>query len=233
MQQLPREGDVDEVDPEMKKRVKTILAVDSGKELWELDYSQMEFRLAGCYSKEPAIIEAYAQGSDMHQATADTVGVPRYHAKTLNFALLYGAQYEKIAKMLSIPPTESRAMVTSFWKGYPLLEEVVQKTADTVQAQGYLSYWTGRRRHIRWRSEYHKAFNSLIQGGGMEICKESCLRLQREGLGELVVAQVHDSLWVEVDAGDITTLERIKAIMEWPKESFVIDFPVDMKRLAA
>lgn len=235
MQQLPREGDPEDDNLVIRERVKEILDVPNGWELWEFDYSQMEFRLSGCYSKEPGIIEAYRAGSDMHQSTADALGISRFEAKTVNFLIIYGGGAEKLAAQLGRPVEEAREFLENFWRAYPLLEQTVRAATAAAEQRGFVTLWTGRKRHFRYPSECYKAFNSIVQGGGAEIVKQSAIELTaiRSQYEFKPVAQVHDSYWFEVPKDSPETLNAIQRAMEWPNGKFIIDFPVDRKLLAA
>jgi DNA polymerase I-like protein with 3'-5' exonuclease and polymerase domains len=88
--------------------------------------------------------------------------------------------------------------------------------------------WSGRRRHFKYESEYHKAFNAVIQGGAFEIVKRSGLALYEAGYD--LRNQVHDSWWIQLSPGE--SHDKIRSIMEdWTMDSFGLRFTVDEKRL--
>ena len=233
MQQLPRQDDEDTESKEVKKRVKEIIAAPSGFEVWEFDYSQLEPRLAACYSQDPELLRIYNEGEDIYQGIADTVGITRYQAKQLMLAIMYGAGGNKTAEMLGVPSYESEAIISTFWEQYPSLRETVEAAQRAARKRGWVRLWTGRRRHFWYPSEEHKAFNSILQGGGAEIVKESGLKLKREHPELRIISQVHDSYWFEIptDKSEYYQAE-IKRIMEWPSEDFHVPFPVEGKRIA-
>lgn len=233
MQQLPR---VDEDDTEskiIKHQVKSILSAPEGFELWEADYSQLEPRLAACYSEDPALMDIYRNARDIYQETADNLEITRYQAKQLFLAIMYGAGKAKTAEMLGVPISEAMTILSEFWELYPRLQKTVADASAVAASKGYVRLWTGRRRHFKWPSEQFKAFNSILQGGGAEIVKESGLRLRKE-LPELrITTQVHDSYWFELKSASLDfALSEIKRVMEWPGEDFRVPFPVECKRIA-
>ncbi len=248
MQQLPRRKEEELEEGITNAAVKAMLRPLDNHELWEFDVSQAEFRLAAIYGEETEILEAYREGTkDFHQITADKLGIPRVaydgtkrEGKTLNFSMLYGAGPAKLAQMLKIGTVEASALHSEFWQEYPKLRDAVGMATMAAQARGWVRLWTGRKRHFQNGGESHKAFNSLIQGGVAEILKESMLRIDKDETLQAcrMIAQVHDSLWFEIphspseEEGNSSYTDRIKSIMEWPKESFPIPFPVDMKRIA-
>lgn len=219
LQQLPRD---------IERGVKTLMLPTEGYELWEFDYSQVEFRLAACYAKEPVLIEGYLAGNDFHSITAELLGISRQHAKTVNFAILYGAGPRKLAEQLNCSESEGRQVLAQFRDAYPRLAQVAQDAEKAAQ-RGWIRYWTGRRRHFEFPSEYHKAFNSVVQGGAAEIMKRTMLKFYREYPEIRMVCQVHDALWFETQSEE--ELDIIQKVMEWPGTEFPTPFPVDRKRL--
>lgn len=229
VQQIPRTTQEEQESGLSKALVKTLFLPEEGCELWEFDYSQCEYRLAGCYAKEEAIINGYAEGKDFHQLTADLLGINRQDAKTVNFAVLYGAGPRKLAEQLGVSEAQGMSVLTDFREAYPRLTQV-SREAEKAARRGWIRYWDGRRRHFQYSSEYHKAFNSVIQGGAARLMIQTMLRLEKAGY--LPHLQVHDSLWFSIPKTELETQQKeIKTIMEWPAEQFPIEFPVDAKRL--
>jgi DNA polymerase-1 len=227
MQNLPRRSDDPEA-VEMKQRVRGLLQAPQGWELWSFDYSQLEYRLATCYGQDQHVLDAYREGSDFHDLTSQQLGLDRYAAKTLNFAIIYGAGARKLAEMLSLEEREARDILDRFWDSYPGLRSAIKKATETANRRTWIRLWTGRRRHFAYSSEHHKAFNSVIQGGGAELVKLSMLKLK--AFNFKLVGQVHDEVWLEVPEG--ANLDKVKEIMEWPGKEFPIEFPVEGKQLA-
>lgn len=238
MQQLPRTSDEEQEEGISRALVKTMLKAKEGYELWEYDYSQIEYRLCAVYSEEESIVNAYLAGSDFHQVTADKLGIPRVatdgskkEGKTLNFTMVYGGYAKTIAALLEVPFATAKQLYSEFWNSYPNLAARVAEAERIAQYQGYVKMWTGRRRHFTQDWECRKAFNSIIQGGAAEILKQSMVNMNQVNIR--MIAQVHDSVWIEVPNGTIEdTDDIIRKCMEWPGEKFGIPFPVDRKQLA-
>lgn len=229
VQQIPRTTEEEQELGLSKALVKTLFRAEDDCELWEFDYSQCEYRLAGCYAKEESIIEGYAEGKDFHQLTADLLNIDRQMAKTVNFAVLYGAGPRKLAEQLGVSESQGLRVLSEFREAYPRLTQV-SREAEKAARRGWVRYWDGRRRHFQYSSEYHKAFNSVIQGGAARLMIQTMLRLEKAGY--LPHLQVHDSLWFSIPKATLEEQQKeIKTIMEWPAEMFPIEFPVDAKRL--
>lgn len=206
--------------------------------LVEFDYNQIEYRLSGVYADEPAIIDAYKAGSDMHQLTADKLGIPRVDplggldGKKFNFAVLYGGGPERIADLVGGDSAEGKRLHNEFWRQYPNLRKLVKTCEATAKSRGWIRLWDGHRRHFNQPWEYHKAFNSLIQGGAARICQRSMLKFYGASSRYRMVYQVHDALGFYIPADTFEEdREEIKTTMEWPSESFGLDFPVDWKNI--
>jgi len=239
MQQVPRTTVEEQEEGVSKALIKTLFHANDGYELWEFDYSQVEFRLAACYAKEPVIIDGYREGKDFHQITADVLKVDRYTAKQTNFAILYGAGPRKLAEQLwrlvnvKLTESEAREVLSSWRSAYPRLQNVIVE-AERAASRGFVRYWDGRRRHFRFSSEHHKSFNSVCQGGAARIMVKTMLAVEEEVPECPMVAQVHDAIWVEVPVDNVDNyVEKITKVMEWPGQDFVLDFPVDSHRLGA
>lgn len=234
MHQLPRNIDA--------TPVKRLLRARPGYQLWEFDYSQIEYRLAAVYAGEESIINAYKIGSDFHELTATKLGIPRQHGKTINFAILYGGRQKRIADLLGLTEAEGKEILDAYNAAYPKLEKVRDHAHVSASQKMYIKMWNGRRRHFKIHWECKDAFNSLIQGGAAQIMHRAVCEVERQvdGWGNkwtssTLVNIVHDAAWYELDEQSYAyDLYRIKHGLEWPSRDtdFKIPFPVEMKRLA-
>ena len=220
MQQIPRDHD----------RVKALFKAPAGYELWEFDFSQIELRLAAVYAQEEDLLNAFREGNDIHQSVADRLGISRFAAKTINFAILYGAGVRKLSEQLNTTAKRADEFLSSYRAEYPRLAFVANQATAAAEQNHFVRIWDGRRRHFKWPSEAHKAFNSVIQGGAAQICKRAVINLA----DYQVVNTVHDSVWIELLAPVTTThTKEIERVMsEWTEETFELLFTVDSKKLA-
>lgn len=181
-----------------------------------LDYSQMEYRMMLAYANEKRLIKQVLAGVDVHQATADLLKIERDYAKTLNFAILYGAGADKIAGMLGISRSQAMMLKARYFMGLPAVESFINKVIDTGRSRGWVANWLGRKLHADY--EYCYALpNHLIQGGGADVVKVAMNRIDTEvSLGSSVglVLQVHDQLLFEIKPEDLSKVAQIKEIME-------------------
>jgi DNA polymerase-1 len=196
----------------------------SGKlRLRTFDFKQVEFRLAAAYAKEVELLELFNQGADIFEEMSKRLGRPRHQIKTFVYATLYGAGKSKVALILKVPQKEADALYEEYHGTWPGFKKVADKATRLAQADGYIDYWSRRRRHLR-RDEAHKAWNSVLQGGAFEIVKNRMLALRNEP----IVLQVHDSVTVEDD--DNCDIDRIKRTLEAVpiSQELGVRFEVDM-----
>lgn len=186
-----------------------------GRVFVSLDYSQMEYRLAADYAGETKVIEAVMNGADFHQATADMVGITRKQAKTLNFAVLYGAGIDKIAGMLGVSVLVAKNLKTTYFLNLPRIEQLIDGVIRTGKGRGHVYNWAGRKLYADPEFAYALP-NHLIQSSGADVVKEAMRRIYNHPeLGKLwCVLQVHDQLVFELTQDEMKYVPMIKEIME-------------------
>lgn len=217
LQQIPRDSDV-----------KRMFLPDEGKQLWEIDFNNLEMRMAAVYSQQPELLEVFANEGDVHQTIADRLGISRQVAKIVNFLLIYGGGPEALSFQANIPFRDAKRTYDEYRKQYPELFQKMQQAQAVAEEKGFVRMFSGRRRHFKYSSEYRKAFNAIIQGGSFELVKRSMLRLQEAGVD--MRNQVHDSVWINVDnIREVKEAERIMS--EWTKDDFGLLFSVESKHL--
>lgn len=187
-----------------------------GYQFISMDFSQMEYRMMADYAGEKEVIAAVMAGKDFHQVTADMFGVSRKYAKTLNFAILYGAGTDKIASMLGVSKEEANRLKTRYFMALPKVERLVDDVIAVGRGRGHVNNWYGRKLYAE--KEFCYALpNHLIQGGGADVVKIAMVRIDEllRGTDVHMVLQIHDQLVFEYPLGmDNTLLKEIKNIME-------------------
>lgn len=227
--------DPDDPSPE-RYSVRECFVPREGRVFISLDYSQMEYRMAADYAGETKVIEAVMNGADFHQATADMVGINRKPAKTLNFAVLYGAGIDKIATMLKTTSQAANQLKTKYFLNLAKIERLIDGVIATGKARGFVFNWAGRKLYAA--KEFCYALpNHLIQGGGADVVKEAMRRIYLDPvLGQLwLVLQVHDQLVFELLPEELVHIPRIKEIMEsvYPaKNGMKLTVDVSISRLS-
>jgi DNA polymerase-1 len=184
------------------------------------DYSQIELRVMAHFSKDPAFMEAFLKGDDIHRFTAAAVyGVPleqvtkemRNSAKAVNFGIIYGISGFGLAKNIGVTRKEAEAFIEAYFSKYPGVKEYVTKLIDAARTTGEARTLLGRirklpdlySRNFTLRSFAERmARNTPIQGTAADIIKLAMVKIygqlqSKPELGKLLL-QVHDELVFEV-----------------------------------
>lgn len=205
-----------------------------GRTRWEIDYSQLEFRLGAAYAKERRLMDIFNDPNrDIFTEMAAELGMTRDQTKTLNYTLQFNGGATRIGHVFGLSPLAAKAVINNYFGRYPGLRRIAKYAEDKAAERGYVNYWTGRRRHFMFSSEYNKAFNSLCQGGGFEIVKRRMLALRREGLitDECQLdLQIHDAIALDIEDGkEKIYLPEIIRVMENVEEDkdFGVKFRVE------
>ncbi len=234
LQQIPREsikpwnGDVKKAfiprRAELFQLANSKLWTPSGNlKLRTFDFKQVEFRLAAAYAGEKTLLESFNSGADIFTEMSERLGRPRPIIKTFVYATLYGAGRRKLGLILKVPQDEADDLYDEYHGTWPGFKRVSEQATEWAKRDGYISYWTGRRRHLS-KADAHKAFNSVLQGGAFEIVKRRMIALKEQ----FIVLQVHDSITVEGD--DNCDIDYIKKTLEAVPEAeeLGVKFEVDM-----
>ena len=203
LQQLPKGGGGE---------VRRLYIASPGNLICSVDYSQIEMRLAGHFSKDPYLIQAYAEERDIYQEMADFVGCTRPQAKIVSLAALYGSKGKSIAKALGVTQRESVTYVDKFWEWTPTLSKWSKAVEHNARAhRPTVSMW-GRRLapHVPYA-----AGNAIIQGTAAEVMKDGILRMAESGLLEYVVGIVHDEVVLDVPEADAWPItNKVASVLE-------------------
>lgn len=210
LQQIPRSS-----SKPWNGRMKEVFLPPDDYRLLNVDYGQLEFRLAAAYSREPILLDAFNDPKrHVFKEMSALLGLEYTQCKTATYAILYGAQIPKVGAILGFDPDRAAKFSDDWYNTYPKLMETAQRVNYTAARRGYIKYWSGRRRHFPDRRDSRKAFNSLLQGGGAEVVKSAMIRVKkridREGYYSLLL-QVHDSL---VGEARISEMEEITALIQ-------------------
>lgn len=238
IQQVPREAEF-----------RQIFGGVEGKCIAELDYSQIELRLAAMLANETTMLEAYHRGDDLHTLTAEKIlGDPaaRQIGKTLNFGLLYGAYPTKLREIalneygVTLSQDEAERFHAQFFNSYPALRQWHRDVIATTRSQGFFDSSIGRRRYFpnagkknpQATHEERAAINHGVQSLASDLMLMSVTTLHNMGFE--VVATIHDSVLLLVPEDDpLPVIEAAKAVMEQAtpkkfKEKFGVDITVPL-----
>lgn len=210
------------------------------------DYSQIELRIMAHLSRDQGLLSAFAEGQDIHRATAAEVfGMPlesvsndqRRSAKAINFGLIYGMSAFGLSRQLNIPRKESQRYMDLYFERYPGVREYMERTRAQAKEQGYVETLEGRRLYLpdikssnaaRRAGAERAAINAPMQGTAADIIKRAMIAvdawLQAEQPRVRMIMQVHDELVFEVHKDDVEQVsQKIHELME---NSTQLDVPL-------
>lgn len=200
------------------------------------DYSQIELRIMAHLSQDQGLLDAFAQGKDIHQATAAEVfGLSleqvsteqRRRAKAINFGLIYGMSAFGLAKQIDVGRHEAQDYIDTYFARYPGVKSYMDNTRADAADKGYVETLFGRRLHLpeinasngmRRQAAERTAINAPMQGTAADIIKRAMIATDRwltESLCDAkMIMQVHDELVFEVHEQHLDNLkEAVKDIM--------------------
>jgi DNA polymerase I len=216
LQNIPARG-------EEGRRIRDAFIAPAGSVLIAADYSQIELRVLAHLSGDPALIDAFRHGQDIHARTAAEVfGVlpgtvtadMRRVAKVINFGILYGMGPQRLAGELGISLSEAQRYIANYFARYVGVRRYLQTAVAEARERGYAATILGRRRPIPElrspergvaQAAERVATNTPIQGSAADLIKVAMIavehRLAAAGVAGGLVLQVHDELLLEVAEG--------------------------------
>lgn len=189
-------------------QVRKYIIPDAGKVFIDRDYSAQELRLLTHFAPGKLLAElAIDPVADIHQIAAKIAGISRKEAKTLAFAVLYGAGVGKIAESLHMTVAEATRVKDQYLKALPEIKELTKRVQDAGKNRSFITTLGGRQYYAQkpavvkgvWKSFEYKLVNYLIQGSAADGTKQAMLDYcQNTKHGELVLT-VHDELVIQAD----------------------------------
>ena len=211
-------------------RIRDAFTASPGRMLVVADYSQIELRILAHMTGEPALVESFNNGEDIHTRTASEVFDVRMEsvttelrrrAKMVNFGIIYGISGFGLASRLgNVHPAEAERYIKRYFERYPRVTEFMRETLDEAEELGYVTTLFGRRRYVPELRNSNKnvrklgeriAFNARVQGTAADIIKVAMvdLRPRLRSLGADMIMQVHDELVFDVDEGRVKTVAAL------------------------
>ena len=202
------------------RRVRQAFIAGQGKKMVAADYSQIELRIMAHLSEDPSLVAAFADGQDIHRATAaevfstnpDAVTIEqRRSAKAINFGLIYGMSAFGLARQLNIGRKQAAEYIDTYFDRYPGVLSYMNNVRSSAAEQGYVETFFGRRLYLpeinsrngmRRQAAERTAINAPMQGTAADIIKLAMISvddwLEHSGLTSVMIMQVHDELILEV-----------------------------------
>ncbi|MEE9452720.1 MAG: DNA polymerase I [Gammaproteobacteria bacterium] len=207
-----------------------------GYKIISVDYSQIELRIMAHLSQDPGLLQAFAQGLDIHQATAAEVfntplekvtAEQRRHSKAINFGLIYGMSAFGLAKQLGVTREAAQDYMDCYFQRYPGVQAYMQATREQAHQNGFVETLMGRRLYLpeinarnfqRQRAAERTAINAPMQGTAADLMKKAMIEmdawLRKLKLDAYMIMQVHDELVFEVAHNEVEAAKvEIEKIM--------------------
>jgi DNA polymerase-1 len=209
---------------EAGRAIRRAFVAEPGHVLISADYSQIELRVLAHLAEEPALVDAFRNGEDIHARTAarvfgdDSPHEPhelRRRAKIVNFAILYGKTPFTLARDIGVTIEAADDFINAYFEEFPRVRAFIDHTLERGRETGVVTTLDGRRRlmpdltsrngQIRARAE-REAVNMPIQGTAADILKRAMIALgtavPASGLRARMILTVHDELLFEVATAD-------------------------------
>lgn len=216
------------------RRIRQAFVPAPGYRIVSADYSQVELRIMAHLSGDPGLIRAFAEGADIHKATAAEVfGVPleavtsdmRRNVKAINFGLIYGMSAFGLARQLKVDRSAAQEYVDRYFARYPGVRAFMDRTREQARGAGYVETVFGRRLYLpeinapnvtRRQAAERAAINAPMQGTAADLIKRAMLRVDEWTRANperaRMIMQVHDELVLEVAENYVT--ETTQALRE-------------------
>jgi DNA polymerase I len=218
------------------RRIREAFIAPPGHKLVSADYSQIELRIMAHISGDESLLRSFAQGEDIHRATASEVfGVTpievssdqRRIAKVINFGLIYGMSSFGLASNLGITRDAAKLYIDRYFARYPGVARYMDDTRASAKQKGYVETVFGRRLWLpeinggngpRRQAAERAAINAPMQGTAADLIKLSMIAVQKwldeSGIGTRMIMQVHDELILEVPDEELSDVRaRLPELM--------------------
>lgn len=227
-------------------RIREAFVPAPGEIFLSADYSQIDLRVLAHYSQDPALIQAFKNGDDIHSRTAAEIfGVSpllvtsdmRRAAKSINFGIVYGMSSFGLSNQLKISRKEAQTFIDRYFGLYAGVKQYMLDIVAGARVDGFVTTLLNRRRYLpeidasnKMRREFAEraAINTPIQGTAADIIKVAMLRvddlLKREKSSCQMLLQIHDELVFEMAEDEC---ERMKGmIREEMEQAMKLDVPL-------
>ena len=212
------------------RRIRQAFIAPDGCRIIAADYSQIELRIMAHLSGDKGLLTAFAEGVDVHRATAAEVfgttpdkvsNEERRRAKAINFGLIYGMSAFGLGKQLGITRSEAQQYVDLYFERYPGVKAFMDNTREQARETGYVKTVFGRRLYLpdinhsnAQRRQYAErtAINAPMQGTAADIIKLAMINtdqwIRNSKLDIKMIMQVHDELVFEVKESEVTKASK-------------------------
>ena len=231
------------------RRIREAFIAPDGYKILAADYSQIELRIMAHLSRDQGLMDAFAKGQDIHQATAaeifstnidEVTANQRRSAKAINFGLIYGMSAFGLSKQLKITRAEAQNYIEQYFDRYPQVKHYMDETKQSAKKMGYVETVFGRRLYLAdiessnyQRRQYaeRSAINAPMQGTAADLIKMAMIllhqKIREESFEAKIIMQVHDELVIEVNENQSDELSEITTSVMSEISKLDVDLKVD------
>jgi len=218
------------------RRIREAFVAAPGNVIVSADYSQIELRIMAHISGDENMLQAFADGEDIHRATAAEIfGIERAnvdseqrrYAKVINFGLIYGMSAFGLAGNLGIERSAAQSYIEKYFSRFSGVKRYMDETRLEAKARGYVQTVFGRRLWLpeinspngpRRQGAERAAINAPMQGTAADLIKLAMIAVQgwleTEKLQSKMIMQVHDELVLEVPETELALVrEKLPELM--------------------
>lgn len=177
---------------------RSLFKPEDGYTLIGSDLKSLELRCLAGFLQDGGAYAREVVNGDIHQKTADQIGISRSDSKTFAYALCYGGGDARLGSIIGKGAVEGRTLRERFYQANPSFKILLKAVKQAVDKKGYLIGLDGR--HLPIRADY-AALNTLLQSAGALICKKWIelidLELKSQNLDASIIAWVHDEVAIQ------------------------------------
>lgn len=179
-------------------RVRGVFIPAPGHVFIACDFAQIELRVVAALANEPEMIRAIEQGDDLHQLTADRIGVERPIGKKTNFLTVYGGGARALSEQAGIDLNTARETVSRFWQAYPAIARFNRSAQENYREVRTISQRripVGVTKDGEPRS--YANLNYLVQSSARDLIVGAWQRFDQAGYGDMIWGLIHDEMVIE------------------------------------
>jgi len=224
------------VRTELGRSIRACFVPRRGCHFLSADYSQIELRMLAHVSNDPALVEAFRSGADVHRNVAaqvagkkesDVTPEERGRAKTVNFGIIYGVSPAGLAAQTDLSRDEAREFIDAYFTAYPRVKACREEIIASAVETGYVTTVLGRRRNLpdikvpdpmRRGGAERMAVNTVFQGSAADLIKLAMIAIHRALASERpdgkpwvsrMILQIHDELLFEAPPEELAYLRKL------------------------